>query len=188
LTKLGFVRNKAREIAETVKVLQKKAQEYGIPDPVNNRALQLAGLLHGKFGFVYAGGEHFQSVTTRWKGQVAENGKALMSAHVLPEMNHNEIVGWHTQTAAVREGQVIFLRDRGDHKRIQQRLELTKAIISERTSSIAEAWSEGTGLLARMFSLIYLGDWTSYYLAILHGEDPTPVKVIDQLKEELGKA
>ena len=188
LAKLGLVRNKSREIAETVQLLQKKSQEYGAPDPLNNRALQLAGLLQHKLGFVYAGGEHMHSVTTRWRGQVAENGKALMSAHVLPEMNHNEIVGWKNPAGALGESQVVFLRDRGDHKRIQKRMELTKAIISETTTNIAEAWSEGTVLLARMFSLVYLGDWTSYYLAILHGEDPTPVRVIDHLKDELGKA
>ncbi len=188
LTKLGLIRSKSREITETIQLLNKKSQEYGVPDPLNNRALQIAGLMQEKLSFVYAGGEHFHSVTTRWRGQMAENAKALVSAHVLPEMNHNEIVGWQFPSGVLRESQVVFLRDRGDHKRVQKRMELTKAIISERTAHIAEAWSEGTGLLARMFSLVYLGDWTSYYLAILHGVDPTPVRVIDYLKDELGKA
>jgi len=64
---------------------------------------------------------------------------------------------------------------------------ITKEIIGKYTSHITEVWSEGNGLLARMFSLIYLGDWVSYYLAILHEEDPTPVAVINYLKTELGK-
>jgi len=67
-------------------------------------------------------------------------------------------------------------------------MELTRHLLSERTQNIAEAWSDGNGLLARMFSLVYLADWTSYYLAVLNRVDPTPVAVIDFLKSELGKA
>jgi len=188
LTKIGLVRNKAREIEETVRLLSAKSQEYGVPDPSGNRAAQLAGFLQGRISFVYAGAEHFRSVATRWRGQVAENGKSIMSSHVLPEMNHNEVVGWQMPEDALREAQVILLRDRGDHKRVQKRMELTRHLLSERTQNIAEAWSDGNGLLARMFSLVYLADWTSYYLAVLNRVDPTPVAVIDFLKSELGKA
>jgi glucose/mannose-6-phosphate isomerase len=187
LIRLGFVRPKDRDIAETLRMLEKKSQEYGIPEPSSNRALQLAEFLRNRIGVVYAGGERFESVATRWRGQVGENGKGLLFGHVLPEMNHNEIVGWKNPEDALRELAVVFLRDKGDHPRVHRRMELTKQIIGERTQHIAEVWSEGTSLLARMFSLVYLGDWMSYYLAVLQGEDPTPVKVIDYLKEEMGK-
>jgi glucose/mannose-6-phosphate isomerase len=188
LTKIGLIRNKSRDIEETVRHLTAKSQEYGIPDPTGNRAVQLAGFLRGRVSFVYAGSEHFRSVASRWRGQVAENGKAIMSSHVLPEMNHNEIVGWNGTGSSLRDAQVVLLRDRGDHKRIQKRMELTRQLLSEKTQNIADVWSDGNSLLARMFSLVYLADWTSYYLAILTGVDPTPVNVIDHLKKELGKA
>jgi glucose/mannose-6-phosphate isomerase len=182
---MGLVRNKTREIDETVRLLSMKSQEYCVPDPAGNRAVQLAGFLRGRVSFVYAGSEHLGSVATRWRGQVAENGKTIMSTHVLPEMNHNEVVGWQFPEHSLRDAQVILLRDRGDHKRVQMRMELTRQLLSERTQNIAEVWSDGSGLLARMFSLAYLADWTSYYLAILNGVDPTPVAVIDRIKHEL---
>jgi glucose/mannose-6-phosphate isomerase len=119
---------------------------------------------------------------------MAENGKSLLYGNVLPEMNHNELVGWKALSGTMREIQVFFLRDHGDHRRVQMRMDITKGILSNYTPRVTEVWSEGQSLLARMFSLVHLGDWVSFYLAILHGEDPTPVAVIDQLKHEMAKA
>jgi glucose/mannose-6-phosphate isomerase len=187
LGRLGLIKDKRRDIAETLALLEEKSGEYGIPDASQNTALQIAGHLRGRIGVVYSSSERFDSVATRWRGQVAENAKSLMFGHVLPEMNHNEIVGWKVPEEQMRDMQVIFLRDKDDHARVHTRMEITKAIIAGHTSHITEVWSEGRSLLARMFSLVYLGDWMSLYLSILHHEDPTPVKVIDYLKEELSK-
>ena len=64
-------------------------------------------------------------------------------------------------------------------------MDITKNLVSEYAPRVTEVWSEGSSLLARIFSLVHLGDWLSFYLAVLHGEDPTPVSVIDTLKKEL---
>jgi glucose/mannose-6-phosphate isomerase len=82
---------------------------------------------------------------------------------------------------------VVLLRDGHDHPRVKVRMEITKSIVEQYASRVIEVKSEGKSLLARMFSLIYLGDWMSFYLAILNGIDPTPVRVIDYLKSELAK-
>ncbi|MEK7249612.1 MAG: SIS domain-containing protein, partial [Bacteroidota bacterium] len=103
------------------------------------------------------------------------------------EMNHNELVGWKALKEHMREMQVFFLRDKDDHKRVATRMDITKQILNEHTQHITEVWSEGKSLLARIFSLVYLGDWVSFYLAMLNNEDPMPVKVIDYLKNELSK-
>jgi glucose/mannose-6-phosphate isomerase len=102
-------------------------------------------------------------------------------------MNHNELVGWKVLKRQMSNMVVIFLRDEQDNVRVQHRMGITKEIVSEYANETLEVYSEGLSLLARMFSLIHLGDWTSYYLAILNGVDPTPVRVIDYLKNELGK-
>jgi len=187
LSRLGFIKNKSRDVGETVRLLREKSEEYGSPDPSSNRAFQLAEQLRNRIGVVYASVDRFDAVATRWRGQVAENAKSLMFGHVLPEMNHNELVGWKVPREQMKGMQVIFLRDKSDHRRVQKRVDLSKQILAEYTSRITEVWSEGNSLLARVFSLVYLGDWVSFYLAILHGEDPTPVKVIDYLKEEMGR-
>ncbi len=118
---------------------------------------------------------------------MAENAKVLAFGHVLPEMNHNELVGWKVLRRIMQDMVVIFLRDKGDNPRVNLRAGITRDIVNHYAASVIEVESEGKSLLARMFSLIYLGDWVSFYLAILNGIDPTPVKVIDYLKGELGK-
>ena len=102
-------------------------------------------------------------------------------------MNHNELVGWNVLREQMREMQVILLRDRADHPRVKIRMDLSRQILAGYTDHVAEVWSEGISPLARMFSLIYLGDWVSLYLAVLHQVDPTPVEVITRLKNELAR-
>jgi glucose/mannose-6-phosphate isomerase len=187
LARLGFIKKKTRDISETIAMLEQKAVEYAEPGAETNKALQLAQQSRGRVGILYSSTERFDAVNTRWRGQVAENGKSLAFGHVVPEMNHNELVGWKVLKDDMQKMHVVFLRDKDDHARIQIRMNITREILAQYTPHIMEVWSEGTSLLARMFSLVYLGDWMSYYLAILHGEDPTPVKVIDHLKQELEK-
>jgi len=187
MAKLGFIKSKRSQIQETLTLLRKKSVEYADFNSAENRALQLAHQVRARVGVIYSSTERFDAVNTRWRGQVAENGKSLLWGHVLPEMNHNELVGWKVLKEQMREMQVFILRDKDDHQRVKMRMDITKVILSNHTSRITEIWSEGTSLLARMFSLVYLGDWVSYYTAILHGEDPMPVAVIDQLKNELSE-
>jgi len=187
LTRSGFAHSKEAEVRETIALLERLAGVYANPDETANRAMSLAALLRGELGVVYSSTEHFDAVGTRWRGQISENAKALFFGNVLPEMNHNELVGWRVLTRLMSEMRVFLLRDRGDHRRVQMRMEITKEILSACCPHVTEVWSEGKSLLARMFSLICLGDWVSYYLAILHGVDPTPVEVITRLKEELAR-
>ncbi|MEX1277334.1 MAG: bifunctional phosphoglucose/phosphomannose isomerase [Bacteroidota bacterium] len=187
LARLGFIKNQAKEISETVSLLHEKASLYCDPASVENSALSLARRLHGKLPIIYSPTEHFDTVNVRWRGQISENAKQLAYGNVLPEMNHNELVGWKVGTDIMQRMHVVFLRDVGTHKRVGIREDITKRIVAEYASSVTEIWSEGRFLLARLFSLIYLGDWVSYYLAIMNNQDPTPVKAIDYLKSELAK-
>lgn len=187
LARLGFIKNQAKEISETVSLLHEKAVLYSDPTSVENSALSLARRLHGKLPIIYSPTEHFDTVNVRWRGQISENAKQLAYGNVLPEMNHNELVGWKVGTDIMQRMHVVFLRDVGTHKRVGIREDITKRIVAEYASSVTEIWSEGRLLLARLFSLIYLGDWVSYYLAVMNNQDPTPVKAIDYLKSELAK-
>lgn len=184
---MGLIKSREKDIRETVRLLKKKALVYSKLSGKQNLALELAKQLYNKLPVVYSSADRFDVVNTRWRGQIAENGKVLAFGHVLPEMNHNELVGWKVLKRHMQDMAVIFLRDKEDHDRVKLRMEITKSIVGEYASKVIEVQSEGTSLLARIFSVIYLGDWVSFYLAIMNGVDPTPVKVIDYLKNELGK-
>lgn len=187
LGRLGLIKPKTKEIKETIELLTRRAPILADPASESNGAYRLAQQLRGKLPIVYSPNEHFDSVNIRWRGQLAENAKQLSFGNVLPEMNHNELVGWKVQKDLMKEMEVIFLRDKGTHKRVAIREDITRQIVSGYASNVTEVWSEGTSLLTRMFSLIQFGDWVSLYLAVLNDEDPTPVDVIDYLKGELAK-
>ena len=185
MTRLGFLRPRQAQIRETVTLLRTLSARYGAPEQEDNQALAIARLLERRIGIIYSATELLDAVNTRWRGQMAENAKTLAFGNVLPEMNHNEIVGWKALGPEMRAMQVLLLRDRQDHRRVSRRLDVTRELLSPHTERITEIWSQGSSRLARVFSLVHLGDWVSYYLAVLHGEDPMPVRAIDHLKAEL---
>ncbi|MBA7491520.1 hypothetical protein ES702_02067 [subsurface metagenome] len=186
LERLKLIRNKMEEIEETIKILTKLSRELG-PREKGNRAKRLAQELYNKVPVVYSSSEYFEPVALRWKDQFNENSKVFAIWNLFPELNHNEIVGWEILEEITKNFIIILIRDRDDFERIKVRMDITKSIIKKKVSGINEVWSEGSSLLARIFSLIYLGDFISFYLAILNGVDPTPVKMIDLLKKELAK-
>lgn len=173
-------------VRETVALLKKLSVRYRLTGQ-KNRALELARQLYNKIPVIYSSTERTDAVNLRWRGQIAENAKTLAFGHVFPEMNHNELVGWKVLRRVMEEMAVIYLHDREDHPRVTMRMDVARGIIGEFAARIIDVKSEGKSRLARTFSLIHLGDWTSFYLAMLNGVDPTPVHVIDYLKRQLEK-
>lgn len=183
----GLIEDKQKQVEETISVLQElNKSSLGLKVGKElNPAKKLALRLLDNFCFIYAAGEYLSGVVTRWRGQLAENSKALSSSHVLPEMNHNEIVGWQHPQGLLKNFVPLFLRDKQEQTQVKKRMEISKEILQKQGLKVEEIWSRGMSLLARTFSLIYIGDFTSFYLAILNAEDPTPVKRIDYLKKRL---
>jgi glucose/mannose-6-phosphate isomerase len=187
LGRLGFIKPKDKDIKETIQLLKNKSVLFSNPESIENTPLKLAERLKDRLPVIYSPVEHLDTVNIRWRGQIAENAKQLSSGHVLPEMNHNELVGWKVLTELMKQMHVVFLKDIGTHTRVAIREGITKQIVSQYAGEVTEVVSEGKGLLARLFSLIYFGDWVTLYLAVLNHEDPEPVAIIDYLKNELGK-
>lgn len=152
-------------------------------DNIKIKAHSLAQQILNKEPIIYIA-DHFEAVAIRWRQQFNENSKILCNHHVIPEMNHNELVGWRTKN---EQKIVLILRNEDDLERIQSRIELNKTIIKEYTSHIEEIWSKGSNKIEKAYYLIYIGDWVSLYLSQLREVDTTEVKVIDFLKGELAK-
>ena len=187
LYRLGFIKSKDRDIRETIKLLKNKSAMFSNPESPENLPLKLAERIKSKLPVIYSPVEFLDTVNIRWRGQIEENAKQLAYGNLLPEMNHNELVGWNVLTDLMKQMHVIFLKDNGTHKRVSIREGITKQIVSQYAAEVTEIESNGKGLLARLFSLIHFGDWVSLYLAILNNVNPEPVAVIDYLKTELNK-
>jgi glucose/mannose-6-phosphate isomerase len=187
LSKLGITKDVRPAINEAISVMEKLRDTSLHPRIAqkDNIAKHIATRLVNKMPAVYTSSVHFDVVATRIKGQLNENSKSLAISHVLPEMNHNEIVGWAHPHKLFKDFVVLMLRDKGTHPRVTRRIEITEEIIRKEGVPVIEIWSHGEGLLSRMFSLVYTGDFISFYLACLYGIDPTPVERITFLKDQL---
>jgi len=187
LAKFGFIGDKGKDIAETARYLKEKSLAYSNFKDKQNLAVSIAKKCFGKLPLIYTSDDFTSAVGVRWKGQICENAKMLAYSNVFPELNHNELVGWNQYRDLLKQTAVIMLHDKSDHPRTAFRMSITKSLIKKYTSAIIDVESEGNSLLTRLFSLILLGDWVSYYLSILNGVDATPVKAIDFLKESLSQ-
>jgi glucose/mannose-6-phosphate isomerase len=157
--------------------------QWGPDGAADNEAKTLAHALHGSVP-VIAGSGLTTPVAYRWKTQINENAKIHAFFGELPEIDHNEIVGWQGARGLGRFS-AVFLDDADNHPRISDRIELTSELIAPDAHTVQRVLTRGQGTVERVMSLVLLGDLVSLYLAVLRGVDPTPVRVIDQLKHRL---
>lgn len=183
---LGFVDTRDGELKETASFLAE--QNEVLSDPSDNEALNLAEELNDTLPIFYSDATMMEPVNLRWRGQFAENAKTLAYGNTLPEMNHNEIVGWERIVHLTGRLSVVMLEDKEDNPRVQRRMEIVEELVEDQAASIHVLKTRGQTRLTRMFSLIQLADWTSFYLAILNDVDPTPIAKIDLLKSKLAEA
>jgi glucose/mannose-6-phosphate isomerase len=160
-------------------------EEWGPDGGDDGAAKTLARALDGTVAVV-AGSGPTAAVAYRWKTQINENGKIPAFAHELPELDHNEIVGWE-RAKDVGAFSAVFLDDQDLHPRVKERIRLTQELVAPGAEQTVVIESRGDSRLERVLSLVVLGDLVSLYLAVLAGIDPSPVPVIESLKDRLGR-
>ncbi|MFH1287686.1 MAG: bifunctional phosphoglucose/phosphomannose isomerase [bacterium] len=184
LEKIKIISDQDKPIKETLNILKDMSDELSLID--KNKAFDLAEKCRRSIPIICSS-QNFSSLALRWKTQINENSKAPAYAQFFPELNHNEIIGWEGDTIIEKKFEFIFLKTALEHPRNSLRMEITKDILKQKNIYANEISGRGDALLPQMVSIIYFGDWVSFYLAILNEVDPTPVKTITFLKNELGK-
>lgn len=185
---LGLIQLSEEDWSEAFSVLDTLIDDYSDLDK-QHKARSIAEQLKDKLPIVYSATGMLETVNVRWRGQIQENAKMMAYGNIFPELNHNEIMGWQSVApGSIHEKLgVVVLRDSEDNERNQHRMRVTKGLLEKRAGCWIEVESAGVSRLARMLSMICLGDWVSLYLAYLRGIDPTPIELIDALKSELSK-
>jgi len=185
LEKNGLISDVQSEFSEAIKTLEKISYENSPEKSVDeNFSKKLALGVCGTMPIIYGFG-CYRAVSRRFKQQLNENSKVPSKWDAFPELNHNEIVGWEEADELAKNFSVIFIRDKDEPMEIRLRIEHTKEIMRKHVTKIFEVWGEGTGKLAKMLSTTLIGDFTSVYLAVLRGVDPTPVGTIELLKDKM---
>lgn len=171
---------------ECIEVVRTLRNELRPESPFeNNRAKQIAFDLFGFTPIVY-GWDRYIPVARRIKTQLNENSKIPAFWSMLPEGDHNDVIGWDGDKETSKRFCAIIIRESQEPEEIWNRIESTKRVVlADSLGKIIELKASGQTPLARMFSVLYVGDFASLYMAVLRGVDPTPVKVIDRLKIEM---
>ena len=153
----------------------------------DNPTYSLAQRIYKTIPVIYGETDATGILAVRFKGQLSENAKMLAYCNELPEMNHNEIVGFKNNRDILNHISVIWLKDEKDHPRTAVRQDSTREIIDDLCANHEVVLTGGDSAATRFVHLIHYGDWVSYWCAILHKTNPTPVKKIDRLKAILSE-
>ena len=178
LNKLGFISTKTIEDVRKAVILLEQERES-----VELKASKMAPLFIGRMPILYAV-ERMEPTAVRLRQQLNENAKILASHHVIPEMNHNELVGWREQNLPFL---ALILRSDFDGESNVIRTNINKEIIGHYTDTVIELHCKGDSFVAQMLYATYIGDWISFKVSELRNVDSMEVRVIDYLKSQLAE-
>lgn len=184
---LGLVQGDLRrELEDVASWLDTQKSQWNLDasdDSKDNMARSIAKNLHGKPALIYAG-PSLAAAAYKWKIDINENSKQMANCNVLPELNHNEMQGWIFPET--KHAQVIELQSSLDGDRIQKRFVVMRQVLAKHGYEPIKVEVVGNTLIQQLLSTILLGDYVSAYLGILNGIDPSPVKIVEQFKKDLG--
>lgn len=187
-TQLKLIRDPEADLRQAVTDM--RAQQAHIRADVlveRNPAKRLAGQLYGRWVTVLASGL-LTPVARRWKGQISEVAKAWAQFEFLPEADHNTLAGLLNPEDQLTRSISLFLRAPSDHERNRLRSDLTRKSFMLEGLNTDFVDAQGKNPLSHLWTLLHLGDYTAYYLAMMYGVDPTPVAAIESFKQEMKKA
>lgn len=150
---------------------------------IQSEATAVAKTLFQKLPVLYSLGS-CEGTVVRFRQQINENSKMLCWHHTLPEMNHNELVGWTERNESLA---VVTFRTKFDYERTVKRYEVCKPLFEKYSASVTDIIAKGNSKTEQFFYLINIGDWISCYIADLKNIDAVEVNVITHLKNELAK-
>ena len=184
----GFINNYNSDLSDLVMFVKKIIRMNDYPN-VEGHVLskELAHKIQGKIPIFYSTAPYLRTIARRWQNQMHESAKSLAFSNTLPEMNHNEILGWEMEGIPLNNFIVIFLENENLLPRIQKRIELSKKIINRYLIDVVDIYTSGTKTLEKVFSMVILGDWVSYYLALDYKKDPVEIENVNYLKSEMAK-
>ena len=185
LSKLNIIPNNFLEwLISSTNLIKQNRKIYSKKND-DNPIWILAKKIYNKIPIIYADSDNLNTIAVRLKGQICENGKILAYHNTFPEMNHNEIVGWEKNSDLFKRYFIIWLFDKKMNKRNKARQVIVMNMLDEIGIDQFKLEVMGNNFEERFLLLIHYGDWLSYWCAILHKIDPSPVKNINILKNKL---
>lgn len=160
-----------------------------IPADFEIKAKEFAYKLRDHIPLIYTSSRN-RAIAYNWKIKFNETAKIPAFMNVLPELNHNEMTGFDSTVSSAplsRNFTAIILRDNEDHPHIRRRMEILTKIYNDKGIATHIIDLIGTSRLERIFSSLYLADWTAYYIAELYGADPSNVPMVEEFKKHMAE-
>jgi glucose/mannose-6-phosphate isomerase len=187
LDALGLVSGLEPEVVEAARVLEGTLAACAPGVPLDANPAKTLAARAGRRAAVIWGAQGVASVAaSRWKTQWNENAKLPAFASALPELDHNEVVGWTRDSG--RGFHLFVLRHEGEHPDVAARVPISVEIARRAGMEVDEVWTRAVSPLARLMELVAIGDLASTYSALSRGVDPTPIEAITRLKAALAGA
>jgi glucose/mannose-6-phosphate isomerase len=180
IQELGFT-NEEKTVEKIIDLWKKRGEEYS---KEKNVAVQIAEQLIGFIPAIYSS-EFLSSAGYRFKSQINENSKLHAFHHILPEMNHNEIIGWESYQEKLFQAKVVYLLDKEYHPQNMKRFSILKELLIKQRVEVLTLESNESDRKVRIMDLIFLCDWISFYISVLRGFDPSEIDFIHQMKKRL---
>jgi glucose/mannose-6-phosphate isomerase len=180
MQELGIA-SEENNVKKIIDLWQKRGEEFSLE---NNQAVQIANEMIGFIPVIYSS-EFLSSTGYRLKCQFNENSKLHAFHNSLPEMNHNEIIGWESYKEKQFHTKVIYLTDKEYHPQIKKRFDTLKEMLVEQNVEVLTLSSDEENKKVRIMDLIFLSDWISFYTSVLRGFDPSEIDFIHRMKQRL---
>ncbi len=182
---LGYASDQSDAVEHAVSQLDEITRDVRATE--DNLAAQIADHMAGKVPIVYGAG-FLGEAARRMKGQISENADQTAAWEVLPEQNHNAVVGYEFPSDLGASATFVLLRSALEHPRHAARFEFVKGLLDRRGLTYIEIHGSGPDRLTQLVSVVFWGDLASYDLARRNGVDPTPTAVIQELKAALAES
>ena len=183
--KIGFLSPEDADLRPTLAFLEEFGANLAPGQPTqDNLAKQLAFAVFDRLPLIVGAGL-LASVARRWKTQFNENAKTISFFEELPELNHNTVEGLAYPRRIKDDLLVLLLESPSDPSRVRRRFQILKKLLAREAVEFQEISASGADILTQKLSLVFLGDWISFYLAVLNGTDPSSVENIPWIKKLL---
>jgi glucose/mannose-6-phosphate isomerase len=173
--------NEDNNVKTIINLWKNRAVEFSSE---SNKVVQIAKELIGFVPVIYSS-EFLSSTAYRFKCQLNENSKLHAFHHLIPEMNHNEIIGWESYREKQFHTKVVYLIDKDYHPQNLKRFDALKEMLTEQKVQVLTLDSDQASKKVRIMDLIFFSDWISFYVSVLRGFDPSEIDFIHRMKLRL---
>jgi glucose/mannose-6-phosphate isomerase len=185
LVQILFVLNQAKlintsfikEIESSISLINKETKK------IQTNAVKIANQINGKQVAIYTNVGH-EGIAIRFRQQLNENSKQLAWTNVIPEMTHNEIIGWKKEH---KELAILYCAAKSDYERNLRRMKVLKEVTKKYKATLIDIDIKGNSFFEQVFLFVHLTDWISVCLSDLTNTDPVEVNVLDLLKSNMAK-